>query len=54
MKMTGRALYGVLPPRNQQFSEHYYGRLSDKIFDILCEAENTLLRLGVPVKTKHK
>lgn len=54
LTQTGRTLYGQLPPRNQQFSDHYYGKISDKIFDILSECENQLLRLGVPVKTKHK
>lgn len=54
MKQTGRCLYGELPPRNQQFSDHYYGRINEQIFEILNECENKLLRLGVPIKTKHK
>jgi glutamine synthetase len=52
--MTGRTLYGALPPRNQNLNEHYYGKMSDKIYEIFNEAENKLLKLGVPVKTKHK
>jgi glutamine synthetase len=54
LHQTGTALYGALPPRNQQMSDHYYGKVNDKIFNILNEAENTLLKLGVPIKTKHK
>jgi glutamine synthetase len=54
LNQCGRSLYGQLPPRNQQFSDHYYGKLNDKMFEVLSECENELLRLGVPVKTKHK
>lgn len=54
LHQTGTALYGALPPYNQQLSDHYYGRINNKIYDILNEAENELLRLGVPIKTKHK
>lgn len=27
MRTTGRAMIGVLPPKHQQFSDHYYGKL---------------------------
>jgi len=30
-----RALYGQLPPRNQQFADHYYSKLNDKMFEVL-------------------
>lgn len=35
IKECGRALYGRLPPKNQQFSDHYYGRIDGKILEIL-------------------
>lgn len=54
LHQTGTALYGALPPHNQQLSDHYYGKINDRMYDILNEAENELLRLGVPIKTKHK
>jgi glutamine synthetase type III len=31
IRMTGRLMVGKLPPRSQQFAEHYYGRLPGKI-----------------------
>jgi glutamine synthetase len=54
LTQTGRTLYGALPPKNQQFCDHYYGRVDDRIFEILNKAENELLKLGVPMKTKHR
>lgn len=54
LHQAGTALYGALPPHNQQLSDHYYGKINNKIYEILNEAENELLRLGVPIKTKHK
>lgn len=51
---TGRTLYGLLPPRNQQFADHYYSKIGNELLDILSECENSLIKLGVPVKTKHK
>lgn len=54
LKECGRTLYGKLPPKNQQFSDHYFGRIDSKILEILNEVEYELLKMGVPIKTKHK
>ena len=43
-----------MPPHNQQFSDHYYGRIEPIIENILQEAEDELLEIGVPIKTRHK
>ena len=31
LKTTGRAIIGKTPPKHQQFSDHYYGKLPAKI-----------------------
>jgi glutamine synthetase len=38
LQQAGTALYGALPPRNQQLSDHYFGKVNDNIYDILNEA----------------
>ena len=43
LHQTGRTLLGRMPPHNQQFSDHYYGRLEPKIEAMLEEAEDELL-----------
>lgn len=32
---TGRALIGKVPPKHQQFADHYYGKLPRIVEDIL-------------------
>ena len=54
LHQTGRALLGRMPPHSQQFSDHYYSRLEPKIEQMLSEAEDELLEIGVPIKTRHK
>jgi glutamine synthetase len=53
IRQLGRALVGSPPPKNQQFSDHYYGKLPAKIEEVLCEVEQELLQIGIPFKTKH-
>jgi len=31
IKMTGRAMIGKMPPKNQQFSDHYYSKIPSRI-----------------------
>ena len=54
IRSTGRALINDVPPRHQQFSDHYYGKLPARVEDILKEVERELFEIGVPVKTRHK
>lgn len=53
LRSLGRALVGEVPPKNQQFSDHYYGKIPRKIYDMICEVEKELLQIGIPFKTKH-
>lgn len=43
LKNTGRVLIGKTPPKHQQFSDHYYGKLPRIIEDAFKEAERELL-----------
>ena len=54
LKETGRVLYGRDPPHDQEFSDHYFGKLNPKILEILNEVEAELSSVGVALKTKHK
>ncbi|KAF9437377.1 hypothetical protein BGZ76_000968 [Entomortierella beljakovae] len=53
LKTTGRTLIGNLPPKHQQMDDHYFGRVPSKVMATMSEAELELMRLGVPVKTRH-
>lgn len=54
IRSCGRALLNDVPPRNQQFSDHYYGKLPGIVEEVLSEVERELFEIGVPVKTRHK
>jgi glutamine synthetase len=43
LKTLGRTLIGKLPPKHQQFADHYYGKLPNKIEKVLGEAEEELI-----------
>ena len=51
--LSGRSLFGAVPPRGQELDDHYFGTIPDRILSFMLEAEKELYRLGVPVKTRH-
>ncbi|CAB4438394.1 unnamed protein product [Rhizophagus irregularis] len=53
LKITGRTLVGRLPPKHQQMEDHYFGRMPTRVLSAISEAELELIKLGVPVKTRH-
>jgi glutamine synthetase len=50
---TGRTLYGAKPPKGQEFEDHYFGAIPERVLACMLETERELYKLGVPVKTRH-
>jgi glutamine synthetase len=50
---TGRTLYGAKPPKGQEFEDHYFGAIPERVLACMLETERELFKLGVPVKTRH-
>ncbi|HEV3138023.1 MAG TPA: glutamine synthetase III, partial [Pirellulales bacterium] len=50
---TGRTLYGAKPPKGQEFEDHYFGAIPERVLACMLESERELYKLGVPVKTRH-
>ncbi|HYO94743.1 MAG TPA: glutamine synthetase III, partial [Polyangiaceae bacterium] len=50
---SGRTLFGAKPPRGQEFEDHYFGAIPERVMAFMLEAEHELLALGIPVKTRH-
>lgn len=48
-----RTLFGAPPPRGQELEDHYLGALSERAMSVMEEVEYELLRIGVPIKTRH-
>ncbi len=50
---AGRTLFGVAPPKGQEFDDHYFGVIEDRVQAFMFEFEREAYKLGIPVKTRH-
>ncbi len=53
LKFCGRTLFGALPPKAQELSDHYYGVIKPRISAFMKDLDNELWRKGILSKTKH-
>jgi glutamine synthetase len=49
----GRTLFGAKPPKGQEFEDHYFGAIPERVLGFMLECERDLYKLGIPVKTRH-
>ncbi len=49
----GRTLFGAKPPKGQEFDDHYFGAIPDRVLAFMLDAERELFKLGIPAKTRH-
>lgn len=50
---AGRTLFGSKPVKGQEFEDHYFGAIPERVLAFMLEVERELFQLGVPVKTRH-
>ena len=50
---AGRTLFGAKPPKGQEFEDHYFGAIPERVLAFMLDVERELFKLGVPVKTRH-
>ena len=51
--LTGRTLFGAPAPKGQELSDHYYGKIKEKVINFMSDVDVELWKLGVPSKTRH-
>ncbi len=51
--LAGRTLFGKAPAKGQQFDDHYFGAIPERVQVFMQEVEEKLYRLGIPAKTRH-
>ncbi len=51
--LAGRTLFGKAPAKGQQFDDHYFGAIPERVQCFMHDLEERLYRLGIPAKTKH-
>ncbi len=50
---AGRTLVGARPARGQEFDDHYFGSIPERVMAYMNAVEAELSALGVPVATRH-
>ncbi len=50
---AGRTLFGAAPPKGQEFDDHYFGAIPDRVLACMFDMERECFKLGIPVKTRH-
>lgn len=50
---SGRTLFGAKPPKGQEFDDHYFGAIPERVLGFMADTERELFKLGIPAKTRH-
>jgi len=50
---SGRTLFGAKPPKGQEFDDHYFGAIPERVLACMLDTERELFKLGIPAKTRH-
>jgi glutamine synthetase len=50
---SGRTLFGAKAPKGQEFDDHYFGAIPERVLAFMLDAERELFKLGIPAKTRH-
>jgi glutamine synthetase len=51
--LSGRTLFGRAPAKGQEFDDHYFGAIPERVQVYMQDVEEKLYRLGIPAKTRH-
>jgi len=51
--LAGRTLFGKPSAKGQQFDDHYFGAIPERVQMFMQDVEERLYRLGIPAKTRH-
>ncbi len=53
LMLAGRTLFGAEAAKGQQFDDHYFGAIPERVQTFMQDVEIKLYRLGIPAKTRH-
>ncbi len=51
--IAGRTLFGADPAKGQEFDDHYFGAIQERVQVYMQAIEEKMYRLGIPAKTRH-
>ena len=53
LRLTGRTLFGYMPPKGQEMDDHYYGSIKTRVAEFMRDVNEELWSLGIQAKTEH-
>lgn len=53
LMLTGRTLFGAMPPKGQELEDQYFGSIKERIAEFMKELNTELWKLGILAKTQH-
>ena len=51
--LAGRTLFGKPPAKGQEFDDHYFGAIPERVQVFMQDVEEQLYKLSIPAKTRH-
>ncbi len=51
--LTGRTLLGAMPPKGQEFEDHYFGAIPPRVQAFMADVDEQLWKLGIYAATEH-
>lgn len=51
--LSGRTVFGTVPAKGQELSDHYFGAIPEKVESFMRELNGELWAMGVAAKTQH-
>lgn len=51
--LAGRTLFGRPSAKGQEFDDHYFGAIPERVQVFMQDVEESMYRLGIPAKTRH-
>ena len=51
--LTGRTLFGAMPPKGQEMEDHYFGSIRPRVKAYMEDLNEELWKLGINAKTEH-
>ncbi|PWD50257.1 glutamine synthetase type III [Serinibacter arcticus] len=50
---SGRTLFGAKPSKGQEFDDHYFGAIPERVLAFMIEVDRELFKQGIIAKTRH-
>jgi len=50
---TNRTVFGAPSPKGQEFEDHYFGVIPERVMAFMYEVDRELFKVGIPSKTRH-